>query len=366
MWLPFLRSETVNNWHTLTEALMFKLINNASFLIMVVSTMVISGIYKHQQILGALYGIVLRYVTNRKLLVLLLAASFQPVPSRTMLTTALVEGMASKDANRERLAVFSYMSTNHYYLWSPLEPSVIINMAALGLSYWQFLHYMMWPLVAYALVLTAYAIFFVDSDDFVQVPGRVATMSQSHRVDFFLLLLAIGLTVTQTLPDIKIDQLKINAMVWAAAVYASYLVLKYLPTREQLRSYINFKLVWIGLCVIVGAWVLGIYTKPILDFMNGLLLNQSLYVAASIGFLIAVILGASARFAATAVLLTKLCGMQYFTVFYIMELSGFIISPARHTFVLVQQYFKAKKLPYLLHILAFCIMMQAAAFITLL
>ena len=71
-----------------------------------------------------------------------------PIPGRVALSAPLLDAIAPPDKKkRSAFGIIDYLSTHHYYWWSPLEKTIILPMAALGITYGQMLSYTFIPLV---------------------------------------------------------------------------------------------------------------------------------------------------------------------------------------------------------------------------
>ena len=49
-----------------------------------------------------------------------------PIPGRICVVNALFDSITNKDKTNTKFSFFHYLSTHHYYLWSPLEKTIII------------------------------------------------------------------------------------------------------------------------------------------------------------------------------------------------------------------------------------------------
>lgn len=216
------------------------------------------------------------------------------------------------------------------------------------MTYTAFMGYMIWPLLAYIAFLGIYIWFGVKNDDFkdVVITDENAQMSWSKRTDFLILLGVVGLNAFSILPEAKIGSLIISNMVWSSAGFAIYMIMKHLPSRDDLSSYIQWRMITIASVVICFGWFTGLLSEPIMAYTTATISTAGIVIAAAIGVVASFLLGKSFRYAAITVLLTKIFGMQYFLLFYIIELAGFLLSPSHHTFLVVQQYFGARIVPY--------------------
>jgi molecular chaperone DnaK len=74
------------------------------------------------------------------------------------------------------LRIIDYLSTHHYYWWSPLEKTIVLPMAALGITYGQMLSYTFVPLI----ICLAYTWWFI----FTKVDARSVVPDLSNIQDY--------------------------------------------------------------------------------------------------------------------------------------------------------------------------------------
>ena len=352
-----------------TIASIMKLFSSLSFIIMLISVMVITGIMKSKEILSPIYSILCRYISNKKALLTCLTTLYGilPVPSRVTVTAALLDTMVDKNKDNSKMGILSYITTHHYYLWSPLEKSVLIAMSGLGLSYSAFMGYMVWPLLLSFVVICGYIIFFMKDTDLQGFGEQTEEeMSWSKRLDFLLLMGLILLNAFSVFPVISIGLLQIEGMTWSALSFASYLIMKHLPAKCNLTAFVHWDLIGFTTAVIIFGWVVGAFSSYIMAFIGAISLSQGLLLACLIGFASSFLLGSSSRYAAIAVILTKIFGIKYFILFYIIDYVGYLLSPAHKCLVIGQTYFKTKMVDYLKVILVLCITLLILAVIMVL
>jgi hypothetical protein len=332
----------------LNPAALGKLFTNLSMLLMLFSVMILTGIYKQKEILNSWYAILTKYIRNKKLLMFLTSIMFQPINPRTFFTAVLLKDMAKdKEADKTKLALFSYTGTHHYYLWSPIEHSVIVICAGLGLTYPQFMMYMWAPLLAYIVFLGIFLIFFVKNDSLKDAPiESVVPMTWSKKIDALVMFGLILLCAFGVIPNLVIGLVSLNGYLLCTVGYTIYMILKHLPAAKQINSFITWRVVGISFAAILLGWGVAAYSEPIVAFFNSMLKSTDIYVALTVGFVLSFLLGHAGRYIGLTVILTSIFGLKYFSLIYMVELAGFIISPGHHSLVVVQQYFGANTVKY--------------------
>ena len=227
-----------------------------------------------------------------------------PIPGRVSVSAGILDTMAPKDERRRWYGIIDYLSTHHYYLWSPLEKSVIVPMAVLGLTYFEFI-YIMGPLAIIGIVLPLILVFyFLKEEDVVWVN-----------------------------PAQKFDKV----------------------------DWVNWKLlIAVALVIILGNYIKS-YTNEIKAYIEN---NEwSLITGAWIGFAGSFALGSSSRFAAFTAILTSIFGVQYLPLFFAIDYAGYMLSPTHKCFIIGKMYFKTPLITYYTFVIFLCSSIIAISFL---
>ena len=100
--------------------------------------------------LNDVYSLAKRYVKDARIMIIItsLIGGVLPIPGRVALSAPLLDAIAPPDKKRRsEFGIIDYLSTHHFYWWSPLEKTIILPMAALGITYGEMLHYTFAPLL---------------------------------------------------------------------------------------------------------------------------------------------------------------------------------------------------------------------------
>ena len=122
--------------------------------------MIVGGLVKNYGVLNEVFVALRNTFKSNRLVVAAtaLAGGVLPIEGRVIMSAPLLDSIASDKAqSRSKFGIVDYLSTHHYYWWSPLEKTVALPMAALGLSYTQFMGYTLVPL----LITLAFAATFI-------------------------------------------------------------------------------------------------------------------------------------------------------------------------------------------------------------
>lgn len=313
------------------------IIKGQEYLLMIVFVFMAVGLIKDHQLFNSFFYYIKQVVKSNRALIAILSAvgGLLPISGRVTVSAGMLDTVAPKrgQAGREHYGVVDYLSTHHYYLWSPLEATVLVPMAAFSLTWLAFMQ-IMWPLlVASIALIILYILYAVKETDVVVTPITDFNFKISEIVRNVVPMIA---AIAATIKGIDVA--------WAFSLLTLYYCL---ITRtwdiKKLLSYVNWEVIVIVAVIIVfGNYVKG-YEKEItayikessfdLETIKGFLLVSGLAFSSSL------LLGSSGRFVAMAVLLTQLYGQQYFLWFFALEYAGYLLSPAHKCVAVGKSYF---------------------------
>ena len=104
--------------------------------------MILGGYIRKYHVLNDVYSLAKRYVKDNRIMIAITSifGGVLPIPGRVALSAPLLDAIAPPDKKkRSNFGIIDYLSTHHYYWWSPLEKTIILPMAALGITYGQML-----------------------------------------------------------------------------------------------------------------------------------------------------------------------------------------------------------------------------------
>ena len=276
------------------------IVSNQWYVLYLAIVMIISGYVKDLGLLVPVYTLIKSSVKSNRMIVFLLSCvtGVLPIPGRVTVSAGVLNTIAPKDkAKREIYGIIDYLSTHHYYLWSPLEKSVILPMAALGISYIAFLEYML-PLLLMTFIVIFYFIFFVLSEN-----------------------------------DVDIEMVDNN----------SQKVIEKNPF-----NYLNFhSLIFLFFIIILSNYA-RTHTEMLYEYVS--YFSNSFALISVVAFMSSLALGSSSRFAAITVLCTGIYGIEYLPWFFVIDYAGYMLSPAHKCFYIGKSYFNTKLVDYLIAI----------------
>jgi hypothetical protein len=262
-----------------------ELLEGIWFVPFVAGIMVLTNLVNSRGYLIPIYNFLQSKIKSKRLLVALISAfsGVLPIPGRTIVSAGALDGLAPNDSRRKNYGIINYLSTHHYYLWSPLEATVLIPLSVLGLSYFEFIS-IITPLLITVIGITLYYIFFVLKED-----------------------------------DVVIKDVKY--------------------TGERVSPFKNFKwdvVILVAAVIIVGN-LIKMYSEDIVNFFMSY--GSSVFLAGVISFVTSFILGSSSKFAGITTLLVSIFGINYLPLLFSLGYAGYLISPTHKCLIITKTYF---------------------------
>jgi len=316
------------------EALLLLLLKNQIYVFYLIFVMLTTGIAKKYNLFQDFFNLIYKKVKSKRLVIFLtsMVSGMMPVPGRVTVTAGLLDNIAPKDKEkRAKFGIIDYLSSHHYYLWSPLEKSIIIPMAALGLSYGALMG-IIWPLLLVTIIIVVgYIYFFVKEEDieFSNINGNYNFFNLlKNTAPFFI---GVGFLIAGFNP----------ALVFGI-VFLYYFSL-YRINFKEMYEFINFKLVFALVGIIAISNIIKANTAIITSWaVSAGLTMDTLFgfgIISLIAFGSAFLMGSSARYAGIVALLSVTFGPQYLVYYMALEFSAYLISPFHKCVMIGKMYF---------------------------
>jgi len=299
-----------------STAVLNLLIKNQWYLFYLAGIMVVAGYAKHYNWFFPIYQFVVNRVQSKRAVVAMISAltGILPIPGRVSVSAGVLDTISSDNPkSRQKLGMIDYLSTHHYYLWSPLEKTIILPMAAFGLTYWAMLSYM-WPLLVGCLGVVLYYLFVILKEEDVNI--KPAELKPDRR---------------DGVPD---------------------------PT-----TLVDWKLIGLLALIIVFGNFAREYTDQIQEFSSSA--GLGLLEMSIISFVGSFFLGSSSRFAALTIVATTIFGIEYLSWFFALDYAGYILSPVHKCVFIGWGYFKTPIVMYYKALVSMCIVVILFSLITL-
>ena len=330
------------------------LIKGQEFLVYLLLIMFVTGILKERGYLTDLFRLLTQKIKSKKAVVFLVSlfGGVLPIPGRVALSASMLNSIAPVDnKKRKKFGIIDYLATHHYYLWSPLEKTVIIPMAVLGLSYMTFMSYV-WPLL---LITALYITFYIMSlnDDEIDIEVKDEPINKKN----------MTLVVLPFLSTILISCFTPYYFL-AFTVFTFYLI-SYSNSWYKLLDYINWELLVIVAFVIILGNIVNTNYDYIETFIKHYIPTKNIILVSMIGFIASFLLGSSSKYAGIVSLLTAAFGMKYFVLFFTLEYSAYLISPSHKCLPIGQKYFHTGFMTYLKALIIWIALMLTYALFTI-
>lgn len=262
------------------------LTNNQWYLFYIMAVMIAAGYVKDTGLFLPVYNWLIDNIKSKRGVVTLISmvSGVLPIPGRVTVSAGFLDTIAPKKEGREKYGIIDYLATHHYYWWSPLEKTVILPMAVLGLSYTGFLS-IVWPIIlAYAAVLIYYIFFHLKEDDV----------------------------------DVKISKsaCECDKVGW--------------------KNWIDWKVIgWVATVIVLGNYF-KTYSGDLTAYLEG---SSTVLIAMIASFLFSFMLGSSSKYAGFVALMAGAFGIQYLPLLLVIDYAGYMLSPVHKCFVVGKTYF---------------------------
>ena len=299
--------------------------------------MIVGGLVKNYGVLNEVFVALRNTFKSNRLVVAAtaLAGGVLPIEGRVIMSAPLLDSIASDKAqSRSKFGIVDYLSTHHYYWWSPLEKTVALPMAALGLSYTQFMGYTLVPLLITLAFAGTFIFAYVKETD-------VEIVEAARKISWNRLLKGWGpiiATMVFLLSGIT-EENPYMYSVWFPALAAYY---SFICNDWKWGKYINWQFLGLAVVVLTLSAVMSEIKEPVMQYLEGISTVKvpgALYIASVIGFLASFAMGSSGKYAGIVAILAKGFGLPYLTWFLCVEYAGYIISPMHKCLLIGQQYF---------------------------
>ena len=308
------------------------ILKNELYMGYIFGIMILGGFIREYHALEDVYSLIKRYVKDNRVIIILtsLLGGVLPIPGRVALSAPLLDAIAPADKKkRSAFGVIDYLSTHHYYWWSPLEKTVVLPMAVMGISYSAFLGYVWIPLLI-TLAYTWWYIFSKVDPETVQILDNVREFDWKRALRGWAPLIA---TVILLLNTGKGGAIFFFPWFAAMAVYYSIIFKDW-----KWGKWLDGKFAIIASIVLAFGGIVGQIKGPVMEYLKAA--TPEMLIPASIVAMIAAwIMGSSGKYAGMASALVAVFGPQYLVWFLATEYSGYLLSPAHKCLMIGQQYF---------------------------
>lgn len=268
--------------------------------------MVASGVARKYGLFMPVFRFIAKHVKSKRAVVGLISAvaGVLPIPGRVTVSAGVLDTIAPRDDRRQVYGIIDYFSTHHYYFWSPLEKTVIVPMAVLGISYGTFMG-LIWPMLLGAIIMIiGYLMFYIKEDDV----------------------------------EIVLDQS---------------------PSEHQKIEWVNWGLLAAVAGIIVVGNIIKSYNAELTAWVES---TNYLPAALLFSFIAAFAMGSSGKFAGLVALLTSVFGLKWLPAFFAVDYAGYMLSPTHKCSIIGRGYFKTNMKKFYKAVGAFVLVLGVIGF----
>ncbi len=334
------------------------ILKNELYMGYIFGIMILGGFIREHSALEDVYSLAKKYVKDNRVLVIItsLLGGILPIPGRVALSAPLLDAIAPPDKERRSaFGVIDYLSVHHYYWWSPLEKTVVLPMAVMGVSYSTFLGYTIIPLA----ITLAYTWWYI----FTKVPAASVVPNLEYVRDFNWRRAITGWAPLIATVILLLNTGKGGAIFffpWFGAMCAYYSIVY----RDwKWGRWIDAKFAVIATIVLAFGGIVGQIKEPVMAYLKAATPDM-LIPASLVAMVAAYILGSSGKYAGMTSVLVSIFGPQYLVWFLCTEYSGYLVSPAHKCLMIGQQYFGTPWKKYMVVLSRLCAILIAYAAIT--
>jgi len=284
-------------------------LDNQQYLLLLAAVMGLSFAAKKTQVFMPFYAWIAKNVKSKRAVVALISvfSGVLPISGRVAVSAGALDTIAPTDAKkRKNYGIIDYLSTHHFYFWSPLEATVLTPIAVLGISYWAFIQ-TIWPLLATAIIVILFYIFRVLKEDDIDIVVPEKSLKKKDKEAW------------QLEADSKRD-------------------------RKQLVDYA--KILLFTSIVIVISNIVKANFETINAWVEAAHKNNLIILVAAAGFLASFALGSSGKFAGFVALSVTVFGPATLPLFFAVDYAGYMLSPTHKCLVVGKSYFRTPMKDY--------------------
>jgi hypothetical protein len=334
------------------------------YLFVLISIMVVSGIAKEHGVFAGTYGFLKSKFKSNRLVIMLLSfvSGVLPIEGRATVSAGILDtatGNNGDNASRRKLGIIDFLTTHHFYMWSPIEKPVLLPMAAFGIGYAAWLG-MLWPLlVVSALFIVLYCWLAVDEHEVV-----IAECPESHGFwDFakntlpFLVAIVSYMAMGGEGPE------AVFPVFGALLIY--YVVMTKSYDIAKLNSYINWTTVAIVAVVFASSSYMQEHRAWFEEGVKSIGLDmhtfKGVFYISLLTFLASFSMGSDGKFAALTVLMASAFGKEYLLWFFALDYCGYLLTPMHECVMIGKRYFGTSLATYYTALIGWAILLISVA-----
>jgi hypothetical protein len=334
------------------------ILKNELYMGYIFGIMILGGFIREHSALEDVYSLAKKYVKDNRVLVIItsLLGGILPIPGRVALSAPLLDAIAPPDKERRSaFGVIDYLSVHHYYWWSPLEKTVVLPMAVMGVSYSTFLGYTIIPLA----ITLGYTWWYI----FTKVPAASVVPNLEYVRDFNWRRAITGWAPLIATVILLLNTGKAGAPFFFPWFLAMSIYYSIVYKDWKWGRWLDGKFAIIATIVLAFGGIVGQIKEPVMAYLKAATPDM-LIPASLVAMVAAYIMGSSGKYAGMTSVLVSIFGPQYLVWFLCTEYSGYLVSPAHKCLMIGQQYFGTPWKKYMVVLSRLCAILIAYAAIT--
>jgi hypothetical protein len=313
-----------------------ELLNGLGYLWMVFFIMVSAGLAKEYNLFAPAYSYIKNTFRSNKFVVVILSAigGVLPIEGRVTVSAGLLDTVVPKDGKgREKMGIVDYLATHHYYMWSPLEKTVVLPIAAFGITYATFIG-MIAPLLVVSLAFISWYIWYqVKDEDIAVTPGNFKLSTVMRNV--LPMFVALGVYIYGGGEN--------NVFVIFGLLTLYYVFITQQWNYKKLLTYVNWEVLGTVAAVIILGNLFKSHSNDFIAYIKSSGFNPhallGMVLISLVGFVVSFLMGSSGKFVAIAVLMAQVFGQEFFLWFFAIDYAGYLLSPTHKCVMVGNRYF---------------------------
>ena len=341
------------------------------YLFVLVSIMIVSGIAKEHDIFAGTYGFLKSKFKSNRVVIMLLSfvSGILPIEGRATVSAGILDTATSRNnlvgheelnnASRKKLGIIDFLTTHHFYMWSPIEKPVLLPMAAFGMAYSAWLG-LLAPLIAVSgLFIVLYCWLSVKEEE-VQISecpdtggfGDFAKNTLPFLAAIFGYMYMGGEGPEAVFPIF-------------GALVLYYIVLTRSFDIRRLNSYINWTTVAIVAVIFASSAYMQEHRAWFEEAVKSIGLDmhtfKGVFYISLLTFLASFSMGSDGKFAALTVLMTSAFGKEYLLWFFALDYCGYLLTPMHECVMIGKRYFGTSLATYYTALIAWTVLLLSVA-----
>lgn len=319
------------------------------YIIFVIGIMLSTGIIKKYNLFADFYSMLFKYVKSNRLVVFFISffGGILPIPGRVVVSAGLLNSIApccsSSDCNagekmcrksRSKFGIIDYISTHHYYLWSPLEKTVILPMAAAGITWSAFIG-IVYPILLITVFYIWWYIFYKLQESDIIIDRNIVDFKWINIIKYFApFILSLAILIVGFSGEFIFLFLSIY-----------FIFITGERSLKVLNSFINWPLIIVLIIVLCLGVFFNVHASEITNYLEThyTLFNMESFlgvlIISSLSFIASWLLGSSGKYAGIVAGLIVLFGTQYLLWFLVIEFIAYNFSPMHKCIPIGSMYF---------------------------